>query len=389
MPGVSDYQTDVPLAPLTTLRVGGPAAVYIEVEERFDLIETVRDVWSTGGPWMVLGGGSNLVIADEGFPGVVVAVRTRGIDVLSADEFSVLVRVQAGETWDDLVAFTVLNGLAGIEALSGIPGSVGAAPIQNIGAYGQEVGDVLVSVEFLDERTGSVIHLSHDELELGYRTSAFKRGRRGVVLSVDLQLEREGTGPDAPGMPIRYAQLASALGVPLGGVASLGDTRSAVLTLRSGKGMVLDPADPDSVSAGSFFTNPIVPETFALQLPTDAPRWAVSEEPPPEVQPLSELAIEASDLDPTPDGPTRRDPFLVKLSAAWLIEHAGISRGFTLPGSRAGVSTKHTLALVNRGGATASEIQELSRFIQARVHAAFGVTLHPEPIHVGFAADVE
>jgi UDP-N-acetylmuramate dehydrogenase len=298
-------------------------------------------VWATDEPWLVLGGGSNVVVGDGGFPGTVIRVLTRGV----LRQASHLV-VQSGERWDAVVAFAVENGLAGIEALSGIPGSSGAAPIQNIGAYGQEVRDVLVAIDFLDAETGERSRLRRDELDLGYRTSALKQHRRGVVLSVELELV-----PDELSAPIVYPQLATALGVELETRLPLADVRAAVLALRASKGMLLDPADPDSVSAGSFFTNPIVGSRFAADLPAGTPRW--------------------------PSGDR------VKLSAAWLIEHAGIGRGFSLPGSRAAVSSKHTLAIVNRGGATAEEVAELARYLQTRVLGAFGVLMQPEPILIG------
>ena len=355
------------LSAFTTLRVGGPARLLIE--ESASLVDTMREVWASGEPWLVLGGGSNVVIDDDGFDGTVVHVMTRGIVDAPADD-RVTVRVQAGESWDALVALAVDRGWAGIEGLSGIPGSCGAAPIQNIGAYGQELASSLVGIEFLDFLTEDLVYLTAAELELDYRTSVLKGGREGVVVSIDLALT-----PTADGLsePIAYDQLASALGVALGTRMPLADVRAAVLALRASKGMVLDPADPDSVSAGSFFTNPIVGENFARTLPEAAPRWLMEEEPEDLVVPLgAEPAVH----------PPRTD-FRVKLSAAWLIERAGIHRGFALPGSKAAVSSKHTLALVNTGGATASEIGELARFIQTRVFSEFGVRLQPEPVFVG------
>lgn len=349
------------LAELTTLRVGGPARELLGPETRDELIRRTLEVWGSGEPWLLLGGGSNLLIADEGFDGTVIRVLTRGIERVADDDpdrslrpskgTTQLLRVQAGEPWDDVVAYTVEHGLSGIEALSGIPGCAGAAPVQNIGAYGQELSSVLESVEFLDAQTHEVIRLTPADLELGYRTSTLKRGRLGVVLSLDLRLE-----PNELSAPVGYDQLANALGVAVGERAPLSKVRDAVLTLRASKGMVLDPADPDSVSAGSFFTNPIVSENFARALPRDAPRWILDED--------------------APESP-------VKLSAAWLIERAGIKRGFSLPGSRAAVSSKHTLAIINSGGATAADIAELARYIHLRVLNEFGVALPPEPQFVG------
>ena len=337
------------LSELTTLRVGGPARELLSPESHDDLIRQTIDVWGSGEPWLLIGGGSNLLISDDGFDGTVIRVVTRGIARVSDDP--AILRVQAGEPWDDVVAYAVNNRLSGIEALSGIPGSAGAAPVQNVGAYGQELSTVLDSIGFLDANTQEVVRLTPADLELGYRTSTLKRGRPGVVLSLDLRLE-----PSALSAPIGYDQLAKALGVAVGESAPLREVRDAVLALRASKGMVLDPADPDSVSAGSFFTNPIVNENFARGLPGDAPRWILDE---------------AAPASP------------VKLSAAWLIEQAGIKRGYSLPGSRAAVSSKHTLAIINTGGATAAEIAELARFIHLRVLAQFGVLLQPEPQFVG------
>lgn len=338
------------LSELTTLRVGGPARRMLEPAERVDLIGQTLDTWASDEEWLVLGGGSNLVIAEEGFPGTVIRVRTRGIEQREQGDRTIL-RVEAGETWDDVVVHALENDLVGIEALSGIPGSAGAAPMQNIGAYGQELSDVLVGIEFLDYESGELESLAAAELDLGYRTSSLKRGRRGLVVAIELSLEKSRLGA-----PVAYAQLASALGVELGERVPARDVRESVLALRASKGMVLSPDDPDSVSAGSFFTNPIVPARFAHTLPPDAPRWAVPD-----------------------DGPTP----LVKLSAAWLIEQAGVRRGFALPGSRAAISGKHTLAIVNRGGATGDEVAELARFVQLRVASDFGITLVPEPVLVG------
>lgn len=351
---------------LTTLRVGGPAGDLVEATSREQVIETALAFWSEPEDWMVLGGGSNLVVADDGFDGNVLRVANRGIG--RATDGMPRLRVEAGEPWDAVVAYAVEQGLAGIEALSGIPGTAGAGPIQNIGAYGQQLSDTLLAVDFLDFETGEVVTLPASELGLGYRTSALKRGRLGVVLSLELALhDAEGSS-----LAIAYAQLASALGVELGARVPLPAARDAVLALRSSKGMVWDPADPDSVSAGSFFTNPIVSETFARTLPADAPRFPTQPEPEDRVLPLgSEIPAPAS------------GGFLVKLSAAWLIERAGIERGFSLPGSRAAISSKHTLAIVNRGGATAAEVVQLAGFVQTRVESEFGVRLQNEPVLVG------
>ncbi|TFB77385.1 UDP-N-acetylmuramate dehydrogenase [Cryobacterium glaciale] len=387
----------VPLSTLTTFRVGGPPAARVAPVTEQDLINETLVVWGLEENWLLLGGGSNTVVADEGFDGIVIQVVTRGIEVLAVgrdttseadaaptadieSEARVRLRVQAGEPWDDLVAYAVDHGWAGIEALSGIPGSCGAAPVQNIGAYGQELSDSLVALDFLSYETGEVERRERADLDLGYRTSALKQGLRGVVLAIELELH--DTAAEASvlgstlGQPLKYAQLAGALGVQLGDRVPLQTVRATVLGLRAGKGMVLDPNDPDTFSAGSFFTNPIVTETFARSLPADAPRWPLEDEPADRVIPLEEYG----GVGPIPgEDPVR----LVKLSAAWLIEHSGVRRGFRLPGSKAAVSSKHTLALTNTGGATAAEVAELARYVLGRVQAEFGVNLQPEPVLVG------
>jgi UDP-N-acetylmuramate dehydrogenase len=323
------------LAELTTLRLGGPARELVEARTEAEVVEAVR------GAALVLAGGSNVVIADDGVPGTVVRIATRGVERDGAR-----LTVAAGEDWDALVATCVAAGLQGFECLSGIPGSVGATPIQNVGAYGQEVSETVESVRVYDRETGDLVDMPAADCGFVYRGSAFKYHDRRVVLSVTFRLRE---APESG--PLRYAELARALDVPVGGVAPLGDVREAVLGLRRGKGMVIDPADPDSVSAGSFFTNPILDTESAGALPPDAPRF------------------------PTADGRT-------KSSAAWLIEHAGFTRGHGLPGPAA-LSTKHTLALTNRGGATTQDLLTLAREVQAGVLAAFGVRLEPEPVLVG------
>lgn len=361
------------LAALTTLRVGGPAARLVEATTTDELVDAVLEAQAHDDEWLVLGGGSNVLVGDQGVDGTVIRVMTRGIERLPDVEGSrrpVRLRVAAGEPWDDLVAHTVDEGFAGLEALSGIPGSTGAAPIQNIGAYGQEIGESLVAVEILDLVSGERRRVPAPELELGYRASVIKAGRPWVVLSVDLALERND---GARSRPVAYAQLADSLGVAIGERAPVAGVRSAVIRLRASKGMVLDENDPDSVSAGSFFTNPIVSGAFARTLPTDAPRFATAPEPRALAVPLG--------AEPVPPPEPVDAP--VKLSAAWLIERAGITRGFSLGASRAAVSKKHTLAITNTGGATAAEIAELARYIQTRVLSEFGVMLHPEPVFVG------
>ncbi len=352
------------LSEITTMRVGGPARALVRATTQAELVAVALEVWGSGEPWLVLGGGSNVVIADAGFDGSVIHVATRGIERM--DAAGIRLRVQAGEPWDAVVAHAVANGWSGIEALSGIPGSSGAAPIQNIGAYGQELGSTLVAIDFLDHLRGSVERVPVDELGLGYRTSALKRAREGVVIAIELDLATSADGV------VAYPQLAQALGVPLGATVPVAEVRAAVLALRASKGMVLDPADPDSVSCGSFFTNPIVSENFARGLPDAAPRWPVEPDQPDVAVPLGQQPAGVPESDDR-----------VKLSAAWLIEQSGIGRGFALPGSRAAISSKHTLAIVNRGGATAEEVAELARYIAARVLAKFGIALQPEPIAVG------
>ena len=371
----------VALSTLTTFRVGGVPAAMVASSTEQELIDEALVVWSLDEEWMLLGGGSNTVAADEGFDGTVIRIVTRGIERLeSSAPDSVLLRVQAGEPWDELVAHTVAHGWAGIEALSGIPGSCGAAPVQNIGAYGQELADSLVAISFLDYETGEVVRLEADALGLDYRTSALKRGLRGIVLAIELELhgtQREASVVGAVlGQPIQYAQLAGALGVQVGDRVALATVRETVLALRATKGMVLDAADPDTCSAGSFFTNPIVSENFARSLPTALPRWPLAVEVPDRVIALDDYF----GVGPVPGVDQVQ---LVKLSAAWLIEHAGIRRGFSLPGSPAAVSSKHTLALTNRGGASAEQIAELARYVLGRVQADFGINLQPEPVLVG------
>lgn len=363
------------------MRVGGPAERIITARTREELIDGACELWDTHEDWLLLGGGSNTVVSDEGYPGAVLLVRGGGWQRLEgAAPGTVHLRVEAGENWDALVAECVRRGWAGIEALSGIPGLVGAAPVQNIGAYGQELSEVLHSIEFLDASTYEPRRMSAAELELGYRDSIIKQGLEGVVLSVDLVLEDAlvGVADEQPvplSAPIQYGQLAGALGVELGAQLPLAEVREAVLALRASKGMVLDPVDHDTWSAGSFFVNPIVSERFANSLPPEAPRFAVQgAEPQAAVTTFEELAAGQPLKVPEPAPEPR-----VKLSAAWLIEHSGVPKGYRLPGSGAGVSSKHTLALTNRGGASADDIGELARFIVQRVQQEFGVVLVPEP----------
>jgi len=366
--GSAEPRDSAVLAELTTIRVGGPAHELLQPSTEDELIASVRATWERGDDWLIIGGGSNMVISDEGYDGTVIHITTRGIQVTNQTDSSLSIRVQAGEAWDGLVARLISRGWAGLEALSGIPGSVGAAPIQNIGAYGQEVATALTGIDFLDYDSGELLHLTTAQLQLGYRSSAIKSGLAGVVVAVHFSLTASATSR------VKYQQLATALGVHVGDDVPLQQVRDTVLALRKSKAMVLDPNEPDSVSCGSFFTNPIVPEQVARALPADVPRWVIDEEP------VTDIAVP---LGETPAQPPAPKPRMVKLSAAWLIEHAGVNKGFRLPGSRAAVSTKHSLAIVNRTGADADEIAELSRYIAARVLGKYGIRLQPEPVAVG------
>jgi UDP-N-acetylmuramate dehydrogenase len=330
-------RSDARLADLTTLGVGGPVDRLVEVADADELVAAVRDADEAGRPLLVVGGGSNLVAPDEGWPGDIVAVRSRGV-VRTGD----CLEVEAGEPWDDLVADTVAQRLAGLEALSGIPGSTGATPVQNVGAYGQEVAQTITAVRVYDRAEKSECTLSPADCAFAYRDSRFKRERgRFVVLSVTFALQ-----PGALSRPVGYAELAARLGIEIGRTAPLDDVRTAVLELRRGKGMVLDPADPDSRSAGSFFTNPIVPAGRAVD---GCPSWPVGEG-------------------------------RVKLSAAWLVQHAGFGRG-TRDG-RVGTSSRHSLALTTEPGATAGELLAYADRIAGAVREQFGVDLVMEPTAV-------
>jgi UDP-N-acetylmuramate dehydrogenase len=343
----------IALAELTSMRVGGTAAEIYVAKTRDDLVEHTLNVWRSGEDWLILGGGSNMVVADDVSNLHVIKVENLGIEpVRNKDESRVVVRVQAGENWDDFVAHTVKAGLAGIEAMSGIPGTVGAAPVQNIGAYGQELSDSLVRLEFVDYETHEIAVLEAKDLQFGYRDSAIKRGRPGVITWVEFELQKL----DGLSRPLYSTQIAADLGVEMGAQVSLQAVRESVLKLRARKGMLLDVNDPDSVSCGSFFTNPVVTDRVARGLPDDAPKYESEED----------------------------DGLTVKLSAAWLIENAGIEKGFQIAGSKAAISSKHTLAIVNTGGATAKEILQLAEYVQVRVSNKFGINLVPEPNMIGF-----
>jgi UDP-N-acetylmuramate dehydrogenase len=334
------------LAGYTTLRLGGPADRLVEATDEHEVIGVAT------GPLFVLAGGSNVVIGDEGIRGPVLLLRTSGVHP-RRDGDHVVVRVAAGEPWDGVVARALAESWSGLECLSGIPGSAGATPIQNVGAYGREVAETITSVRALDRRTGEVVTYSPTGCDFRYRTSVFKYSDRWIVLSVDFRLERSGRSA-----PIRYPELAAALGVPVGARADAAEVRDAVLKLRAGKGMVLDPDDPDTYSVGSFFTNPVLdPAEFAAL----AARAGAAGEPP---------------AWPAADG-------TVKTSAAWLIEKAGFAKGYGRDG--VAISSKHTLALTNRGTGTTAALLDLAREIRAGVRDRFGITLHPEPVLVGCA----
>lgn len=368
-----------PFSSLTTMRVGGPAERMLIAESSDELVRYAQQLWDEDEPWMLLGGGSNTVVCDEGFEGTVLLVRNTGIERIDDPAIptgTLRLRIQAGQDWDELVAACVENGWSGIEALSGIPGLAGAAPVQNIGAYGQELSDVLHSITFLDLERGEVRRIPAGELQLAYRDSAIKEGDlQGVVLSIDLLLAENEDRDNPLSAPIAYGQLADALGVSLGERVSIRELRRSVLRLRASKGMVLDADDRDSWSSGSFFTNPIVTEKEARALPPEAPRFPIGDDDPePAVTSFEELAAGLPLRVPEVQ-PER----MVKLSAAWLIQHSGIDREFRLPGSGAAISSKHTLAITNRGGASAADVAELARYVVQRVQSEFGVTLVPEP----------
>ena len=331
------------LADHTTLRLGGPATDWVRATTEAEVVEAVAEADRAGRPVLLLGGGSNLVVADEGFDGLVVEIATTGVEPEGDACGGAMVTVAAGEPWDPFVARAVREGWVGVESLSGIPGSVGATPIQNVGAYGQEVADTVARVRTWDRVEGRHRTFFAADCGFGYRTSRFKEDpSRYVVLSVAFQLRFGELGA-----PVRYAELARELGVATGERAPLTAVRDTVLRLRAGKGMVLDAADHDTWSAGSFFTNPVVPREA---LPEGAPGWE------------------------QPDGQ-------VKTSAAWLIERAGFSKGYGEGQVR--LSTKHTLALTNRGDASTKELLELATTVRDGVRERFGITLVPEPVLVG------
>jgi len=340
---------NVPLAPLTTIGIGGPARFFFRATTVDELREALAWAHERGQAVFLLGGGSNLLISDEGFDGLVIHLDLRGITIEDEDEEHAMVKAAAGEPWDPFVGFAVEHGWAGIECLSGIPGSTGATPIQNVGAYGQEVSETIVRVEVLDRTIDRVVWFTNWDCRFGYRSSLFKNYERDryAVISVTFRLRRGGKAT------VKYPELQRFIDERGIALEDLRGVREAVIAIRKRKGMVLDPTDPDTRSDGSFFMNPVIPvaeyEAFAERAP-DAPRFPAGDE--------------------------------VKLSAAWLIEHAGFHKGYTH--GNVGLSTKHTLAVINRGGGRAAEVTELVSRIQRSVREKFGVELHPEPNFVGF-----
>lgn len=364
------------LSDITTMGVGGPADRFIVARTREEILEAVQEADAAGIPLLIAGGGSNLVIADEGYRGTVLQIASHGITVGDstvgedtataggAVDGTVPVTIEAGHPWDEAVAWTVEHELGGLEALSGIPGAAGATPVQNVGAYGADVSNTLVSIEAWDRHEGRLVTMQASELDLTYRNSVLKRATqngspRWVVLAVTFGLKR------GEALPVAYDQLARALNVELGTRVSLADVREAVLGLRRAKGMVVDPQDPDTNSCGSFFMNPIVEESLTAALPAEAPRY-----------------------------PAGKDGH-VKLSAAWLIDHAGYHKGFgmkgqpgeEIAGGRASLSSKHTLAVTNQGGASCADVVALARAVRAGVKDAWGIELHHEPLLIGASLD--
>ncbi len=336
----TDGSDSVMLAEHTTLRVGGPAKRFVRAATQEELIDVVRDGDARGEAILLLGGGSNLLVPDEGFDGTVVQVATRGITAEVSSCGGAMVRVQAGENWDEFVGFAVHHGWVGVETLSGIPGAVGATPIQNVGAYGADVSATISAVRTWDRQVGRLRTFPVVDCGFGYRTSVFKREPgRWLILDVAFQFPLGELSA-----PIAYPELARALGVEAGERAGTREVRDAVLRIRRSKGMVLDDADHDTWSGGSFFTNPLLTDEEASRLPPEAPRFPSGER--------------------------------TKTSAAWLIQHAGFARGYGT--TRASLSTKHVLAVTNRGGASATDLVGLAREIRDGVEARWGIRLEPE-----------
>ena len=358
--GLPGGSAEPPLSGFTTLRVGGPADSVVVAETQDDVVEAIASADAAGKPVTILGGGSNVVVADAGLRGTLILMRTRGVDVTVDSCSGAWLRVAAGEPWDEVVALAVAEEWSGIEALSGIPGMTGATPIQNVGAYGQEVANTIARVTAYDRMAHRLEVLAAGDCRFGYRTSLFKADPgRYVVLSVEFQLPL-----GSQSAPIVYAELANRLGVAIGDRAPAAEVRAAVLELRRGKGMVLDPGDHDTWSVGSFFTNPVV---NSGAVPEGAPAWPVG---------VAEGKAEPSGAGS--DG--------VKVSAAWLVEHAGFPRGYP-EGGPARLSTRHTLAITNRGDATAADVIDLARTIRDGVRDRFRIELTPEPVLLGCSLD--
>jgi UDP-N-acetylmuramate dehydrogenase len=334
------------LRDFTSLRVGGPAKNFVEAHNEEEIIAALNSAGDS--PVLILGGGTNVLVSDAGFEGTVIHITNNSL-VAEVDACSgATLTIGAGENWDDFVALTIERGFAGLETLSGIPGTIGAAPIQNIGAYGHEVAEFITRVRTYDRKAKAVKTFTNSECEFEYRSSIFKRDPgQFIILDVQFQI-RIGDSSD----PITYLELARKLDTQLGEKAPVHQVRQAVLELRASKGMLLSPEDRDSWSAGSFFTNPIVSQQEADKLPNAAPKW------------------------PLIDGQ-------VKISAAWLIENAGMHKGDEVGGAR--ISTKHVLALTNAGDATATDLIELAKSAQAKVYEKFGIKLEPEVNLVGLS----
>jgi UDP-N-acetylmuramate dehydrogenase len=348
---------EAPLAPLTTMRVGGPAQRLVVAETNDEVVDAIREVDEADEELLVLSGGSNVVVRDAGFPGTVVRIATSGVTVESDDDCGgTMVRVAGGENWDDVVALAVEEGWSGIECLSGIPGLTGATPVQNVGAYGQDVAQTIASVRVYDRRDQRVHTMSAADCGFTYLYSVFKAFRYYVVLDVLFQLR-----PTTMSQPIAYADLATQLGVQAGERAPLTDVREGVLAQRRKRGMVLDEGDHDTWSCGSFFTNPQLNDNQVLDLLGRVHATLGQDVTPP--------------LFPGEGGRT-------KTSAAWLIDKAGFGKGHRMPGPAA-LSTKHTLAVTNRGDATAADIVALAREVRDGVRDRFGIILVNEPVLVG------
>lgn len=349
------FSREVPLAPMTTLELGGPARLFVEVGNEDELSEALEEARCSGLDVVVLGGGSNIVAPDEGFDGLVVRLALRGL-LLGVSGDPSVVRVAASEPWDRVVQHCVDRNLAGIECLSGIPGSTGATPVQNVGAYGQEVSQVVRRVRALDRNTGEIVELPPGRCAFAYRDSAFKRNpHRWIVLEVELALRPDGSPR------VRYAELARALGEDS---PSLATVRRTVLALRRRKSMVIDSEDPNRRSVGSFFTNPVVSEDRARSVALLAVQRGLVSRP--------------EQVPQFPAGEGR-----IKLPAAWLIEQSGIPKG--LRRGNVGISSCHALALVHHGNGSTRELLELAAFVRDRVQRAFDIRLVPEPVLIGTA----